>query len=313
MRRMLLAVLADGMYSSRFSDYISHHKNVLIDLITFTSINSAEEYVKHSRIDILIVSGSMACEAGELGNIKKIIVLSDGSYTGHSEYPVIFKYQPAAHILKEIFAQVAEDDNIPGMPIIHTSKHAELIAVYSPYGGSGISTYARNICSGMAGSNNVLYVNLEIFDSFAEFEGNRDNNEYICGMSEAVYYIKQKKDKLAFKLGSIIKHHKEGYNYILPVGDYRDLYSILPEDMECFTDVLGSGMMYDKVVFDVGYIHGSSLKLLQVCDVVIMPEASGQIQENKQHSFERLLIRNGMDKVIQNIQYVPMKGRWAGN
>ncbi|MCI8749349.1 MAG: hypothetical protein HFH67_16080 [Lachnospiraceae bacterium] len=313
MRRMLLAVLADGMYSSRFSDYISHHKNVLIDLITFTSINSAEEYVKHSRIDILLVSGSMACEAGELGNIKKIIVLSDGSYTGHSEYPVIFKYQPAAHILKEIFAQVAEDDNIPGMPIIHTSKHAELIAVYSPYGGSGISTYARNLCAGMAGSNNVLYVNLEIFDSFAEFEGNRDNNEYICGMSEAVYYIKQKKDKLAFKLGSIIKHHKEGYNYILPVGDYRDLYSILPEDMECFTDVLGSGMMYDKVVFDVGYIHGSSLKLLQVCDVVIMPEASGQIQENKQHSFERLLIRNGMDKVIQNIQYVPMKGRWAGN
>ena len=310
---MLLAVLADGMYSSRFSDYISHHKNVLIDLITFTSINSAEEYVKHSRIDILIVSGSMACEAGELGNIKKIIVLSDGSYTGHSEYPVIFKYQPAAHILKEIFAQVAEDDNIPGMPQIHTSKHAELIAVYSPYGGSGISTYARNLCAGMAGSNNVLYVNLEIFDSFAEFEGNRDNNEYICGMSEAVYYIKQKKDKLAFKLGSIIKHHKEGYNYILPVGDYRDLYSILPEDMECFTDVLGSGMMYDKVVFDVGYIHGSSLKLLQVCDVVIMPEASGQIQENKQHSFERLLIRNGMDKVIQNIQYVPMKGRWAGN
>ena len=92
-----------------------------------------------------------------------------------------------------------------------------------------------------------------------------------------------------------------------------DLYSILAEDMECFTVVLGSGMMYDKVVFDVGYIHGSSLKLLQVCDVVIMPEASGQIQENKQHSFERLLIRNGMDKVIQNIQYVPMKGRWAGN
>ena len=310
---MLLAVLADGMYSGRFSDYINHHKNMLIDLVTFTSINSAEEYLKNGSADILLVSGDMACEAGKLKNIKKIIILSDGSYTGAQEYPVIFKYQPAAHILKEIFAQVAEDDTIQGMPVIHTSKQAELIVVFSPYGGSGASTYARNLSAGMACSNNVLYVNLEIFDSFAEFEGNRDNNEYICGMSEAVYYIKQKKDKLAFKLGSIIKHHKEGYNYILPVGDYRDLYSILPEDMECFTDVLGSGMMYDKVVFDVGYIHGSSLKLLQVCDVVIMPEASGQIQENKQHSFERLLIRNGMDKVIQNIQYVPMKGRWAGN
>ncbi len=310
---MLLAVLADGMYSGRFSDYINHHKNMLIDLVTFTSINSAEEYLKNGSADILLVSGDMACEAGKLKNIKKIIILSDGSYTGAQEYPVIFKYQPAAHILKEIFAQVAEDDTIQGMPVIHTSKQAELIVVFSPYGGSGASTYARNLCAGMAGSNNVLYINLEIFDSFAEFESSADNHEYICGMSEVVYYIKQKKDKLAFKLGSIIKHHKDGYNYILPVEDYRDLYSISPEDMECFTDVLASGMMYDKVVFDAGYVHESLLKLLQVCDVLILPEASGQIQENKQHSFERLLIRNGMDNVVQNIQYIEMKGRWAVN
>ncbi len=128
-------------------------------------------------------------------------------------------------------------------------------------------------------------------------------------MSEAVYYIKQKKDKLAFKLASIIKHHKDGYNYILPVEDYSDLYSISQEDMECFTDVLGREMMYEKVVFDVGYIHVSSLKLFQVCDLLILPEASGQLQENKQHSFEKLLIRNGMDKVVQNIKYVAMKGR----
>lgn len=310
---MLLAVLADGMYSGRFSDYINHHKNMLIDLVTFTSINSAEEYLKNGSADILIVSGDMACEAGKLKNIKKIIILSDGSYTGAQEYPVIFKYQPAAHILKEIFAQVAEDDTIQGMPVIHTSKQAELIVVFSPYGGSGASTYARNLCAGMAGSNNVLYINLEIFDSFAEFESSADNHEYICGMSEVVYYIKQKKDKLAFKLGSVIKHHKDGYNYILPVEDYRDLYSISPEDMECFTDVLASGMMYDKVVFDAGYVHESLLKLLQVCDVLILPEASGQIQENKQHSFERLLIRNGMDNVVQNIQYIEMKGRWDAN
>ena len=153
----------------------------------------------------------------------------------------------------------------------------------------------------MAGSNNVLYINLEIFDSFAEFESSTDNHEYICGMSEVVYYIKQKKDKLAFKLGSVIKRHKDGYNYILPVEDYRDLYSISPEDMECFTDVLASGMMYDKVVFDTGYVHESLLKLLQVCDVLILPEASAQIQENKQHSFERLLIRNGMDLSLIHI------------
>lgn len=313
MKRMLLAVLADEMYSNKFFDYINHHKNMLVDMVTFTSINSAEEYTKHGMIDILLVNDNMADEAGRLNNIKKIIILSDGGYTGQQEYPVIFRYQPAGNILKEIFAQVAEDDNIPGRPLIHTTKQAELIAVFSPYGGSGASTYARNLCTGMAGSNNVLYINLEVFDSFAEFENDEDKRGYICGMSEAVYYIKQKKDKLAFKLGSIIKHHNDGYNYILPVEDYRDLYSISPEDMECFTDVVCKGMMYDKAVFDVGYIHLSSLKLFQVCDVLILPEAPGKLQENKQHSFERLLIRNGMERVVQKIKYVAMKGRCAGN
>lgn len=59
---------------------------------------------------------------------------------------------------------------------------------------AGASTYARNLCAGMAGNNSVLYINLEVFDSFAEFEKDAENKrEYICGMSEAVYYIKQKK------------------------------------------------------------------------------------------------------------------------
>ncbi len=152
---MLLAVLTDEIYSNKFSDYISHHKNMLIDLVIFTSIDSAGEYVEHGKIDIFLVNDDMAYEAGKLKNIKKIIVLSDGGYTGKKEYPVIFKYQPAGHILKEIFAQAAEDDNIPGMFPAYTSRQAELSAVFSPYGGAGASTYARKLCASMAGNNNV--------------------------------------------------------------------------------------------------------------------------------------------------------------
>ena len=308
---MLLAVLEDEMYSSKFSDYISHHKNMFIDFIVFTGISSIKDFVKNSKIDILLVNANMACELVDIKNIKKVIVLSDGTYTGQQGYPVIFKYQSAEHIIKEIFAQAADDDQITGASHMYSSKQAELIAVFSPFGGAGASTYARNMCAEMSGNNNILYINLEIFDSFAEFEKDVESKrEYICGMSEAVYYIKQKKDKLAFKLEAITNHHKNGYNYILPVEDYRDLYSITPDDMEYFTDVLGSEAVYDKVVFDIGYISEASLKLLSLCDVLIVPEPSGIIQANKQHSFERVLIRSGMEKTINNIKHVKMKERW---
>lgn len=308
---MLLAVLEDEMYSNRFSDYISHHKNMFIDFMVFTSTSSIKDFVKNSKIDILLVNDTMACEVEDIKNVKKVIVLSDGTYAGQKGYPVIFKYQSAEYILKEIFAQAADDDQITGFSQMYSSKQAELIAVFSPFGGAGTSTYARNLCAGMAGNNNVLYINLELFDSFAEFEKDAESkHEYICGMSEAVYYIKQKKDKLSFKLESITNHHKNGYNYILPVEDYRDLYSITPGDMEYFTDVLGRETMYDKIVFDVGYINEASLKLLSFCDVLMLPEPSGSIQANKLRSFERVLIHESMDKTINNIKYVSMKERW---
>lgn len=313
MKRILLAVLADEMYSNRFSDYISHHKNILAEFIMFTSVDNAREYVKKGRIDILLVDESMSGEAIKLSNTRKIIILSDGGHTDITSYPVIFKYQSAERILKEIFAQVADDNNIPGIASICTSKQAELVTVFSPYGGAGTSTYSKKLCAGMAVNNNVLYINLEVFDSFAEFENNAERQEYICGMSEAIYYIKHKKDKLAFKLESIIKHHSDGYSYILPVEDYRDLYSISADDIECFADVVTCNMLYDKVVFDTGCINEALLKLFEISDVLILPRASGVIQENKQHSFERLLIRNGMDKTLQNIKYVALEGRQVSN
>ena len=124
-----------------------------------------------------------------------------------------------------------------------------------------------------------------------------------------LFYIKQKKNKLAFKLGSIINQHHDGYSYILPVEDYRDLYSITTDDMERLTDVLIRETAYEKIIFDVGYINEASLRLFQICDVLLLPEPSDTIQVNKQNSFKKLLIRSGMEKVADNIKWIPLKER----
>lgn len=306
---MLLAVLADEKYSHRFLGYVSHHKNML-DFMVFTSVNSLETFVEHSRIDILLVDNSMLSLVPDVKNIQKVTVLSDGGYSGQTDKSVIFKYQSAEHILKEIFAQIADDDSIAGVSSVYPSKQSELIVVFSAFGGAGVSTYARNLCSSMADNNSVLYINMEVFDSFAEFEKSTENQrEYIRGMSDAVFYIKQKKNKLAFKLGSIINQHVDGYSYILPVEDYRDLYSITADDMERLTDVLARETVYEKIVFDIGYISEASLRLFQICDVLLLPEPSDIIQENKQNSFKRLLIRSGMERVADNIKLIPLKER----
>lgn len=308
LKKMLFAVLADEMYSKRFSDYVNHQKNAFIELILFTSVYSMRTFAEHNKIDILLADDNMIDEISCMENVKKIILLSDGECVREQcQYPVIFKYQSAELILKEIYSTIADDDKIIPLTAACSTKESELIAVFSPFGGAGVSTYAKKMCSKFGHEHRTLYVNLEIFDSFAEFEKDtKRKREYIRGMSELIFYIKQKKDKLALKLESIV-HENGEYSYILPVEDYRDLYSISTEDIELFINVLDKETAYEKVVFDVGYVSEASLRLLGMCDSVILPKPSNEIQLNKQYSFERLLVRNGMDKIKDNLKYVVMK------
>jgi len=307
---VLLAVLADEMYSNRFLDYISHYKNMFTRFMVFTCAGSVEDFVSNSRIDVLLVDGNMVSGIQHLDNIQKIIILSGGDCIEKTDYPVIFKYQSAEHILKEIFSQIADDNTIAGITPVYASKQLEMMAVFSPSGGMGASTYARNLCSSMAENNSVLYINMELFDSFAEFEKNPGGRDgYIRGMSEVVFFIKQRRNKFAYKLEALVKQHNSGYSYILPAGDYRDLYSITPDDMEYFTDVLIKETVYGRIVFDVGYISEAVLKLFGICDVLLLPEPSGIIQENKYNSFKRLLSHNGMEKITDNFRIIPMKER----
>lgn len=309
LKKLLLAVLVNEMYANKFSDYISRHKN-MFDFMVFTSVDKLEAFIKHSKIDILLVDSDLTSDIPSTKSIQKVIVLSDGEYTSDHEYQVIFKYQPAGNILKEIFAQIADDDSIVSTVNGYSSKRSELTAVFSAFGGAGVSTYSRKLCSSMATNFDVLYVNMEMFDSFAEFEKEPESNyEHIRGMSDAIFYVKQRKNKLAFKLESVINHHSDGYSYILPVEDYRDLYSITPEDMEHFTDVLYKQTIYEKVVFDVGYISEASLMLFKICDVLLLPKPFNAFQENKQNAFKRLLVRNGMEQVVDNIRLAVMKER----
>lgn len=308
MRKLLLAVLADGTYSDRLSDYINNHKN-LFDYMAFTSINSLEIFIKHSKIDILLADSSMVSNIPDTKNIQKVIILSDGESI--QEYPIIFKYQPAGDILKEIFAKIADDDTVSGTVKGYVSKkQAEITVVFSAFGGAGTSTYARKLCSNMAINQTVLYINMEVFDSFAEFEKvSKNEHHYIRGMSDAIFYIKQRKSNLAFKLESIINHHSDGYSYILPVEDYRDLYSVTEDDIEYLISVLYKETIYEKIIFDVGYINEASLKLFDICDVLLLPEPSDIIQKNKQDSLKRLLMRNGMEQVANKAKCVLMKER----
>lgn len=307
MKKLLLAVLAEEVYAGRFADYVNHHKNDFIELMIFTTVQSLSDYIKNSIIDILLFDSIISEQIPEDKNIHKIIILSDGERVKEgNDYSVIFKFQSADMIVKEILNDAAEDDKIKKLSIGCIHMQTEFIAVFSPFGGAGVTKFAQDMSNSMGQSKPTLYINLEAFDGFAEFEdeGNA-GRKYIRGMSELVFYMKQNKDKLAFKLESVIKK-TQNYSMVLPVEDYRDLYSIKYKDMMSLISVLSDEMPYEKVVFDIGYINDVSLKLMNMCDKLIMPKPADTVQQNKYNAFIRLLVREKLDRLKDRIRLVKM-------
>ena len=113
MKKLLLAILAEKSYSMRFAEYLNRHKNMFMELTISTSIEKIEEFCKNNIIDILLVGDNEVCLESLCAGIKKIILLSDGNIVCEkSKHPVIFKYQSADVILRELLTIIAEDEEL---------------------------------------------------------------------------------------------------------------------------------------------------------------------------------------------------------
>jgi len=123
------------------------------------------------------------------------------------------------------------------------------------------------------------------------------------GMSEIIFYLKQKNEKLAAKLRALTRR-RDNLDYLWPVEDFRDLYSIGREDVDRLLATLANETDYERIIFDIGFLTDSSLYLLYCCDRIYIPKAKSVWEENQKNALEELLVREGLEEVIDSIRYV---------
>ncbi len=147
-----------------------------------------------------------------------------------------------------------------------------------------------------------ILVDLELFgeeQQVMKAAGSAENS----GMSEVIFYLKQHSEKLAAKLRRMITQCN-GMDYLGAVEDFRDLYTLCREDVDRLLSLFAHETGYERVVFDVGFLTDSSLYLLYCCDRIYIPRAQSRWEEQRRAALERLLVREGLEEVIDNIQYV---------
>lgn len=311
LKKIRIALYDKNGYMQSLVEYLCQKSQYAIETRLFTTLDTLIQSAEKKTIDVLLAGEEVVEEIALLKNkLSQIILLTEGNIVSEqSEYYMVFKYQSAPDIIREVLAQVAENDAISYTDHKILKEAGEIIAVYSPYGGAGVTNYSFCLARELSKKYCALYVNLELFHglSYCMQDKKGRSMESFRGMSEVIFYLKQKKEKLAIKLESIAVS-VQGVDCILTVEDYRDLQHMTKEDMEELLQVLLFQSKYDKVIFDIGYMGEAILCLLEKAHRIYMPEVETDIQKSKESSFERLLIRENLEEVLHKREHIKMKG-----
>lgn len=305
LKKIQIALYDRDGYMNSLADYLCRKGHNMLETRLFTKLDMLKKSVEEGKIDVLLAGEEVANEIRCLKDkVTRIMLLSEGSQVSEeSEFFLLFKYQSAQNLVKEVLAQIAEDDMIYFTQKIITKKTVELIGVFAPFGGAGVTDYALSMAKELAKQYKTLYINMELFQGLDFLlQGKKKEKENIYrGMSEVVFYLKQRKEKLALKLETVVIPLEE-LDVILAVEDYRDLYSLGCGEMRQLLKVLLHQTDYEKVVFDIGYTGDSALYLMEQCSRLYMPEAVTPMQKSKEQAFWRFLRRENYEQMVQNFK-----------
>lgn len=307
MGKIKIAMLEEGDYVSGFAAYAWQHGESWMELHCFTGAENLKKYMSDGQIDVLLIGEKYMGEFQAFGQIRKVIVLSEGRYVCEgAKYAVVFKYQSAEGLLKDVCGEIASGEGFPTASAVLGGCDKEFIGIFSPWGGCESMLYAQMLCEKNKSQKNVLYVNLHLLGAMPVRNKERGSiARKKAGMSELMYYIRQGKENAALKLRSIVREYK-GIDSIYPVEDYRDLYSMEEDDVKSLFGLLSHENMYGVIVFDIGFLSEVSLLLLQLCDRVYLPETSCEAESACMQSFNELLVKEGLDELMSSCVSVKM-------
>lgn len=309
MKKIQIALYDKEGYMSCLVGYLCRKGRGMLETRLFSSLDMLVTCAEAGKIDVLLAGEEVVEEIRGLeGKVAKIMLLSEGNEVKEGTgYYLLFKYQSAQEIVKEVLEQIAEDDTIAFTKTFPSKRRVSFVGVYAPFGGSGVTEYALSLAGRLAEKEKVLYVSFEQFHSLDFLQNTGKDAVSYRGMSEVIFYLKQRKEKLALKLETVVVS-KERTDYIFAVEDYRDLYSLNSEDIRHFLEVLSQQADYETIIFDIGCLSEAMLYLMEHCDSLYMPQAETKQQKSKEAAFWRLLHRENHEPLLESFQRIEGKG-----
>ncbi len=268
----------DYHYMLNLMEYINSRSSIPLRLVAFSSEQALGEYLGKEYLDGLLLGASMDLER-TVGT--RVMYMVDNSNLEDFDKgktladKCIFKYQSVDVIAKEIMNTIGSNISKTG------EAGAVFIGVYSPLGRSGKTSLARAMCHYYG---DCLYVGLEDFCV-------RDD------LGEKFLYC-------LLEENSQIIEVINGAKCINGILSYMDIRELTASNLKWFKNLIGTELMYGRVVFDVGVGALWDIEILSAMDVVYVPVLGDEVSGEKLVAFKELLHQTKYKGLEEGFIYV---------
>lgn len=264
----------DTEYQKALMEYLNLRAAKNVQLFVFSRAELLEQFLLTNVLSLLLVGDEFAGMRAEC----PVVVLT--KYREYATFPqYIFRYQSAELLLNNLLQLLSQDEK-------QEVGTGLFLAVYSPLGRCGKTTYARWLCTQYASS---LYVNWE---GFSDAEKDRELG------SQFLYCIKSRNESCF----SLFEDEKP-FEIVAPCG-FQDIRQIEEKDLKWFREGLEKRKIYDCIVFDIGPTVLMDFSLFRQFDRVLIPILSDAVSKGKIRDFERMLRQETGDLGMDNLQYI---------
>lgn len=286
-------------YAAAFAVFLMKKKEFAFQVQVCDDLSQVKAVMKEHPVDILLVGGSYP--AGECEELQagRLFFLEETGRQGNEEN-VIYKYQSGEAILSAIICQCSKEDEAKDLFFhVARSRQIRIIGVFSPVHRCGKTGYALKTGQELAASENVLYLNLEIYGGVGGYFPEEGHT-----LADALYYARQESGSLGVRLTTLVKRMGT-LDYLLPVRVSEDIKAVTLEEWSGLLHQIAEQSIYDVLILDIDEGLREVYGILRMCTEVHVPTAGDTAARAKVMQMEEELHLLGYDDVKKKMVRKP--------
>lgn len=284
MKKDILALCdTDTAYLYRLAEYMEEKSRQPFQICCFTGLEQINRFCREKEIKILLIAETLYTEELKKLPVGQIVVLNETGRAVDEELKNIGKYQSSEIIYRELAEEYTGMAQESGGGFFPSGK-MKIIGNYSPVRRCLQTTFALTMGQLLAKYNKTLYLNFESYSGFSYLF----NREFTADMSDALYFFRCEKDRLALRLNGMTQS-VNGLDIIPPLLSYQDMNTITGEQWVKFFGEIERAAGYDYLILDLSEQMQGLFDILQECHKVYTITGQDSFADAKMKQYERML------------------------